>query len=75
LWQGASRSGRARGRRDERSLGPAFPQHRVGWILLDLPAERIGTRSFALLKVAAAEAVPGEEVRALCGTLRDSFAA
>lgn len=39
----------------------------------DLAAELIGTRSFAMLKVAASEAVPPEEVRALCETLRDSF--
>lgn len=41
----------------------------------DLPADLVGTGSFALLKVSADEAVPREEIRALCETLRDSFGA
>lgn len=41
----------------------------------DLPAELTGTRSFALLKVTESEAVPRDEIRALCETLRDAFGA
>jgi diadenosine tetraphosphate (Ap4A) HIT family hydrolase len=41
----------------------------------DMPAELLGTRSFALLQVTECEAVPREEIRALCETLRDAFMA
>ncbi|HEU4556879.1 MAG TPA: HIT domain-containing protein [Longimicrobium sp.] len=39
----------------------------------DLPADLLGTNSFALLKVTEAEAVSREEIRALCETLRRLF--
>ena len=41
----------------------------------DLPPDLTGTRSFALLKVTEAEAVPRQEIRALCERLRDAFGA
>lgn len=41
----------------------------------DLPAELLGTKSFALLKVAEEEAVPRETIRALCESLKREFAA
>lgn len=41
----------------------------------DMPPELLGTRSFALLKVTDSEAVPRDEIHALCETLRDAFEA
>ena len=41
----------------------------------DLPEEFVGTRSFAFLKVSEDEAVPREEIRALCEFLRAAFGA
>lgn len=39
----------------------------------DMPADVLGTKSFALLKVSEEEAVPPEAIRALCETLRQAF--
>jgi diadenosine tetraphosphate (Ap4A) HIT family hydrolase len=41
----------------------------------DLPKEFVGTRSFAFLQVSEAEAVPREEIRVLCESLRAAFGA